>query len=296
MSKIFISMAALHEKFVYETVTSAIENADNPRSLSFGIFVQQSEEKVYNFEKISNRINCIVADAKYILGVGGSRLSASVLRQYDEDFYLQIDSHLIFTKGWDTILLNRYNNLLKTNKKPIISMGGPGWFYENEKIVLNGKTNGVLIASPKLDSSSTSGNIVFGTSLFSETQESLFCTAQFMFSDISILDEVSPDPFILFEGEEPTFSLRVCTRGYKIFAIEEVIFYHLDKTKNPEFNWREIPKLRFSEERMYFSRKRVRDVMLGKILGYWGAPDKQSLDEYYSKINVDVKGFFQKYE
>jgi len=296
MAKIFISMAALNENFVYETVESAIKNANNPELLSFGIFSQDPEKTDYNFRKLSSRVCHVRADSKDILGVGASRLNASVLRQYDEEFYLQIDAHLVFTKGWDSVLLQRYSELSQKCSKPIISMGGPRWFYENNKVVLDGESNGVLIASPLLDSSSSSNHIVYGTSLFSETQESFFSTAQFLFAKTSLINEVPPDPFILFEGEEPTFSLRACTRGYKIYAIEDVLFYHLDKTKNPEFCWRNVEKPLHTKERRYFSRKRVRDIMLGNILGEWGAPDEKSLQEYYSKINVDVRGFFQKYE
>lgn len=296
MSKIFLSMAALNEHFIYETVKSAIQNADNPELLSFGIFSQDKKQTGYQFERFSKRVFHVRADANHILGVGASRMNASALRQYDEDFYLQIDAHLIFTKGWDSVLLQRYNELSLKCSKPIISMGGPRWFYKDEKIVLDGNANGVLIASPHLDSSSTSNNIVYGTSLFSKTQESFFSTAQFLFADISLINEIPQDPFILFEGEEPTFSLRACTRGYKIHAIEDVLFYHLDKTENPQFSWRNVEKTLHTEERRYFSRKRVRDIMLGNILGEWGAPDEKSLQEYYSKINVDVRGFFEKYE
>lgn len=294
MAKIFLSIAALKESFIYETVESAIKNADNPRLLSFGIFSQDSEETEYNFRELSSRVCHVRADSKNILGVGASRLNASVLRQYDEYFYLQIDAHLIFTKGWDSILLQRYKELNLKHEKPIISMGGPRWFYENDNLILDASVNGVLVASPNLDSRSDSNSIVYGTSLFSKIQESFFCTAQFLFSHISLINEVPPDPFIIFQGEEPTFSLRACTRGYKIFAIEDVIFYHLDKNENPQFCWRK--SVSHTIEREFFCRKRVRDIMLGNILGEWGAPDEKSLQEYYSKINIDVRGFFQKYE
>jgi hypothetical protein len=296
MSKIFISIAALNEKFVYQTIKSAIENAENPEFLSFGVFSQDFEQNKYDLKQFSLRVSHVRSNADSVLGVGASRLNASVLRQYDEQFYLQIDAHLIFTKKWDLKLLQKYNELKLNHNKVIISMGGPRWFLNNEKIIFDKSKNGVLIASPSLDSFSTSGDILYGTSLFSSIQESFFSTASFMFSDISILNEVSPDPYIFFQGEEPTFSLRACTRGYKIFAIEDVLFYHLDKTENTEFDWRKDRKIKFLSERTSFCRKRVRDIMLGNILGYWGAPDKQSLNDYYSKINIDIKGFFEKYE
>lgn len=297
MSKIFIAMPALYEEFIYDTVESAFLNADAPENLSFGIFSQHEKTFDYDFKKFSNRINFVQSNTTKILGVGVSRTNALALRQYDENFYLQIDAHMLFEKNWDSKILKQYQNLLNVCSKPIISMGLPSWSIENDKKVFTGKKNGTLIANPKLHSNFFGADDImyYGASIFSEYKESFFCTGCFIFSDISFVNELIPDPFVIFSGEQCLLSLRACTRNYKIFSIKEVVCYHMNKFNLTKSNWRTKQNL-FSEQRRYFDRKRTRDIMLGNILGYWGAPDLNSLKEYYEKINVDILGFFKEYE
>jgi hypothetical protein len=295
MSKIFIAMPALYEEFIYDTVESAFLNADAPENLSFGIFSQHEKTFDYDFKTFSNRINFVQSDVKNVLGLGISRLNASALRQYDENFYFQIDAHTMFKKGWDSIILKEYNNLLNIHSKPIISMSTPFWTIENNKKIFSVDKNGILIGNPNLHSQAIGDEIIYWAgSIFSDHKESFFCSGHFIFSDISFLDEISPDPFIVFSEEQSILSIRACTRNYKIFSIKETICYHLDKNKITESNWK-IKTNIFSEKRIRFARKRTIGIMSGDILGYWGAPDLNSLNQYYEKINVDIAGLVKQY-
>lgn len=296
MSKIFIAMPALYEEFIYDTVESAFLNADVPENLSFGIFSQHEKTFDYDFKKFSNRINFVQSDATNVLGLGISRLNASALRQYDENFYFQIDAHTMFKKGWDSIILKEYQNLLKVHSKPIISMATPYWTIKNNEKTFSVDKNGILIGKPNLHSQDIGDNVIYWAgSIFSDYKESFFCSGHFVFTDISFLEEISPDPFIVFSEEQSILSIRACTRNYKIFAIKETICYHFDKNKMSEFNWK-VKENIFSQKRKHFAIKRTIDIMSGNILGYWGAPDLKSLQEYYKKINVDIAGLVKQYK
>jgi hypothetical protein len=54
-------------------------------------------------------------------------------------------------------------------------------------------------------------------------------SAHFVFTIGSFIQDVLPDPFLTFIGEEQTTALRACTRGYRIFSIRDTLLWHLEK-------------------------------------------------------------------
>lgn len=321
--KIFISIGALKERFLIQTIMSAITSAKNPQNISFGIFHQDDEDLSNKIKEIELKFNVkiyYVNTKNYpALGVNASRINSRLLREYDENFYLQVDAHSIFTKHWDEKLLLAYKNILRFCKKPIISMYSPWWYTKkidgkevavdshDRVLSLCGDENdtfkNLLVRYDKdiekqKDAMVTHGcNVVTGQSFDESIIESYVLTAQLVFSNISIIEEVPLDPLIKFMGDEPTFSLAAWTRGYRIFAIKDVILYHLNKGKNPQDDWRKMEhdKDKMGDhisQREVYSSQRVADIMSGKILGNSAAWDRQSFFEYMKNIDVDLPEYF----
>jgi len=105
---IFIGIPSLFDPELSYTVLSAVENADNPKDITVGVaaFVHKN---FYNdlMYKINGVGNIVIDryDPEENEGIGKSRIMAQ--QRYDgQDYFLQIDSHTHFEKGWDTRLIS----------------------------------------------------------------------------------------------------------------------------------------------------------------------------------------------
>lgn len=305
--KIFVSIAGLNEPFTKQTVLSAMSAADRSDRLSFGIFIQDTHDYDHGLEDIDADIRILKSKGTTQMGIGISRLSASILRNYSEDFYLQVDAHVIFSKGWDTILLDRYRELLAVADKPIISMHGPLWAIVNgvpvdqhgEEIdpynyLGKGKEirNAAIIQPDDMPERRGTDIVSGGPIFFDDFVSSNLLTAQFIFTKIDFIDEVGNDPLILFLADEPTMSMRAWTRGYRIFAIKDIVFLHLDKASSPEIDWRVSSELEKNSDRDSAALERVRSIMTGKTTGYYGAPSLELLQQYDSLFRYSIIEYF----
>ena len=132
-NKIFISIASYRDPVLLMTINSALENADNPDNIHFGLVVQDFDRDIPSFEKYKN-ISLIKMHPRDAMGAGFARHKAIDLLK-DEDYFLQIDSHTIFAKGWDSIAINqlRYAQDISLNKKVILSSFPPPFYVESNK-------------------------------------------------------------------------------------------------------------------------------------------------------------------
>lgn len=131
MKTIYVSIPSLKDAEIVPSILDGIAKADYPNRIFFGVSLADVEESTfddfknifsnnknvsYKFEKISND------NAKH-LKVGYGRLKAASM--YDsQDYVLQIDSHTMFGKSWDTNLID----LLEEAKS----------FVNNDKVILTG--------------------------------------------------------------------------------------------------------------------------------------------------------------
>lgn len=124
---IYISIPTEHDPEIFHTVKNAISSADDPSSIYIGIACMTNliffNEIKKEFEK-NKRIKIKHVDVSNIdnVGVGAGRNNAMSMYA-NEDYILQIDSHTMFNHGWDTFLINLFNEAIKEtkNKKTIIT-------------------------------------------------------------------------------------------------------------------------------------------------------------------------------
>lgn len=114
LESIFIKVPSLDDNELVPTLLDAIEKADNPYRLHFGVSLMWSDEKypkdlikfvrsvkwmTSNFKIVTQKYN------KNMLGVGKQRKIVGDMYN-GEDYILQIDSHTWFTEDWDTKLID----------------------------------------------------------------------------------------------------------------------------------------------------------------------------------------------
>ena len=121
---IYISIPTLYDNQIEYTVKEAISCADNPDDITIGLVLLETDDKDgglkfdYFYEtKIKPLLEYPQVKFKryfhgeYEISVGFGRDEAMSMYT-DEDYILQVDSHTLFEKHWDTTLINIYKKVL----------------------------------------------------------------------------------------------------------------------------------------------------------------------------------------
>ncbi|MEY3907359.1 MAG: hypothetical protein RLZ52_426 [Pseudomonadota bacterium] len=320
-NKIFLAITSANEKNLRQTVDSAIHNSSGENLLTFGIFdLCMNGFPKTNFSDLDNVIY-MPMEFNGTQGIGLARLITSSIIFQDTDYVLQLDSHMIFTKNWDKILISNYNNLESKYSKPIISSRCPQWEYDlNGKIIIDNQivedTNNVSLKLNKLTS-----KLVFRdywTALIQDGYPTIegidavnvdyiehnLISAQFTFSRPDIYFEILHDPRLPWGGDEPIYSLRAWTRGYRMFSIKDTLCFHYNKKtmggaygKDDQNDWRNLKNndkrlFKFYLKRYEDGKKIMKDILTGEYVGYWGAPSLNKLKEFEEACGVDFKKFY----
>ncbi len=155
----------------------------------------------------------------------------------EEEFYLQIDSHMRFREGWDDFLVEELKICEELVPKPVLTTYPAGYFLPNE---LSKDTRATLLCAKGFDDSGLLRQVsrVLKSKL-SRPVPSLFWAAGFSFSRATMVQEVPYDPTLkfLFFGEEQLMNTRLWTSGWDFFAPTEQVVYHLwSRNHRPVFS------------------------------------------------------------
>lgn len=146
---IFIAMPTMHDLELEPTILDALNKAHKPEDIYFGIRELTSQES--NLKSLENRYgnkirytisNIDEHNRLDLIGVGKGRQAVANL--YDgEDYILSIDSHTLFSDGWDTTLINLYGKAIyeTNNVKTIITAYPAKYSYETGSREFKDKTN-----------------------------------------------------------------------------------------------------------------------------------------------------------
>jgi len=306
---IFIAIGAYNESFLEQTVRNCIEMAKNPERLTFGIWSHNNDGVVPSFPDLDN-VKIITAQYPTLLGVCPSRMAALFLYN-NEDYYLQIDAHMLFQKNWDEVLLASYKNIKEKEniELPLITTYVPWWSNDENNNILHYDSVSKQKSMPMQydENGHTWAPVPVQTARYvdwsdKEYVEHYGLSAHFLFTDGKFAYEILPDIQMMFFGEEMTTALRAWTRGYRIFCIPDPIVWHYNKDIKISNIYKYDRWMTIGDEKLYMdfeekqirSWQRTRDILTGKILGEWGATDKEALDEYTKKANFSFVEFYKK--
>jgi hypothetical protein len=104
-----------------------------------------------------------------------------------------------------------------------------------------------------------------------------------------------------FYGDQIDYSLRLVSRGFKIFHFDYPVLVALGKLdlnpetesiidRDPENSWRVFSgnnSMNYANHMSELSEKHHRDIFSGRSFGYWGAPDTKSLIMAKKIMNLD---------
>lgn len=239
--KIFIQVASYRDPQLIPTINSALENASNPENLVFGIARQFSETDGFdNLDEFRNDDRFRILDIPYIESKGACWARHQIQQLYkDEEFTLQIDSHMRFEKNWDTEFIQMINDLQnKGYKKPLLTGYVSSFDPENDP---QGRTMEPWRMA--FDRFIPEGAVFFlpetipNWKNLTEPVTARFYSAHFCFTLGQFAKEVQHDPEFYFHGEEISIAARAYTHGYDLFHPHKILIWHEYTRKGRVKQW-----------------------------------------------------------
>lgn len=301
--KIFLSIAGYRDTELPKTLNSLLKNAKYPNDINFSVLSQDYDNKHPDLSFVNN-INYLKINYRNSRGAGYAR--KLLMDTYNgEDFFFQMDSHMRAAKNWDVRLMTMLSDAqeLEGNEKVILSQ-----FPAPYKVLTSGKDE-YTVGDKWYWSDPSWTSVVRTTSdVWAGNREKMVnyknphpshtILAAYVFAPGYLTEEVPYDERISFMGEELCFAIRAYTRGWKIYAPHEMLFWHYyvrkgqpkvwsqrdDALKKRQDRWGEVEK----QSRMVQKR-----VLTGEEKGIYGIKSKKLYNEYQKMIGIDFKDFYK---
>ena len=188
-------------------------------------------EDVKRTALVGGHIRLVDIQAKDARGCHWARYIAQLLWE-GEELYLQLDSHMRFTRHWDTELRRQLALCSQKAAKPVLSnygrpysLGTPAnWTPSPDLLTPSHICAGYFDADGILRHPSIP--LRFN---WTEPRKHVFWSGHFSFSSARVLQEVPFDPQLPMAHfpEEPLMAVRLFTHGWDVFAPTRGIIFHL---------------------------------------------------------------------
>jgi hypothetical protein len=228
--RIFVGIASYRDTECQWTVRDLFTKASNPERITVGIcwqVIPGEDEDCFQVETKPEQVRAVRYHANESKGAGWARHQVYKLFQ-DEDYFLQVDSHMRFAPGWDVSLIDMLARC--PSDKPVLSTY-PIPYTPPDKL------DPPSITVLRADRFNDEGILVNGsytqpieTAAERPTPGGLL-GAGYIFGPATIVSEVPYDPYIYFHGEESSLAARLWTHGYDFFTPNVPLIWH-DYTKD----------------------------------------------------------------
>jgi hypothetical protein len=221
--KIFVQIASYRDPELISTIEDCLEKASDPDRLVFGICWQHDSTENIDKYLIDNRFKIIALPYKDSKGVCWARNKINHLYN-NEEYTLQLDSHMRFVEGWDIKLINMWKDL--NDEKAILSAYPPNYFPDKEKSYWHDIPQ--ICNVYRFDHSiPISRPMDFPNfKIKNKPVKGMHISGAFLFGPGSLIKDVPYDPEFYFYGEEFAMAARLYTHGYNIYHPHEVLMYH----------------------------------------------------------------------
>ncbi len=280
------------------TIRAALSAATEPGLLRFGVVNQTLHPKSDQALLKGLPVRLVQVHPRESLGVCWARSICQTL--YDgEPYVLQIDSHTVFAKGWDTYLRGAMESL---PDKSVLSTYPYGFHWEAGKPVLDCEvsleTTLVLRPMPDQAFSAESPILRFEAKHLFERRfvPAAHLSAGFLFAHGRFVEDIPYDPQLYFHGEEQNLTLRAYTHGWHLFHPPYIPLYHLYKqpgTDHKSHHWHPSWKRPKGQTDYLESRakRRFQQLLSGEPMGVYGLGTARTLDDYAAQHGIDYRRF-----
>ena len=293
---IFISIAAYCDEPLAATVQDALNKAKYPDKLRFGIVEQRELSKRLVLTKEQRKtIRYTGIDPVESRGLNWARACCMAL-YCGEDWFFQIDAHMVFEQDWDEWFVNKAIECLEFSNKPIISS------YPKSYTLVNGQPKihpeqGVKahVIRPMVDAANFKPdnytlafeailiNTVYPLPGFHMGCGCMFTSGRFVY-------EMPYDPQFYFEGEEQALAVKAYTHGWDILHVPNMPIYHLYARETRLSHWEGNADAERGDNWWVLKEqaiKRLTQLVSGEDLGIYSLGTKRSLKDYADFCGID---------
>lgn len=293
MASIFVQIAAFQDYELSRTIKDCIEKSSKENDIYFGVHLCEINTMPIHIPEYPN-VQIKKSIAPENLGVGIARYIANEFYN-NEDYYLQIDSHMRFDQNWDKDLISFYNEYKKENLNPVITAYPGIYKYENKKLVLVNNTNPSYIDFHKTEEYQNEFKInkILPQKASINIDNNIFTksvSGAWIFSS-GDMAKIKPNKKMYNWGEETLTAIRLFTHGFDLLIPQKNIMYHLyyDHSEN-NINQRVLPMTIYKNEVEHIikeSNEELARIINNKITGDQGLGIARSLHEYEYYAGVD---------
>ena len=297
--KIFISVASYQDPLLLETLCSAYQNAENKDNLVFGVCEQADIGINVQSINFKDQIKYELLDPVMAKGPCWARARIQNLIS-NEDYFIQIDSHTIFAKNWDKILINYHSWLEKCLKNNFVITGYPRGFKPNKELnsfELNTSYKETLGITFREKRMFEDGYYSMQKSFPANTNlpaKGLLVAGGFIFAGKEFASLIPYDPKFYFHGEELSVALRLFSNMWDVVHIPRIPLFHLytdvnnmvrklhwdpEDEKNRATKWNELDRL---------SKSRLGDLINNNLEPPFGLGQLRSIKDFGVLSGVDL--------
>lgn len=255
---IFVQIASYRDPDLNNTLESLYSNAMFPERLRVCVANQYAEGDT----PVNEYPGLEVINVPYQEVFSACWARNLIQQEYkDEDYTLQLDSHMRLVEGWDVLLIEWYEGLKDKGFNPLITGYLPAFDPLNDP---EGRMK--LPCIMHFDFFAVDGWVSFRPTNLDNFQKyhepipARFYSAHFAFADGAFSKNVQHDPKFYFHGEEISIGVRAYTHGYDLFHPHRVIGWHEYSRKlrigNKRLQWDNDPSWG-QKNRDTFHRMRV---------------------------------------
>lgn len=297
---IFLSITAWREESLEETIKSAINNAQFPENLRFGIVFEGYDEDSWMIDPVRKYPNVQImridgnTTPPYICNIRGDMaLSLST----DEMYFLQIDAHTKFVKNWDSFLKKELEIATDFFGKSILTSPTTG-FIDWDQPLETMPSTGCSVDQEWFDGWDM--ELVTGRTIhkgnFDYQSLERFYHATLVFGYLKDLYACRQPRNISFNLEQPFNTVRFYTAGYNLVSPSRTYLQVYDFDRVSPENKRFTKHHRFYDKDQVDafldtdtrSKKRYREVIANNIIDpVDGLYSERSLEDFLNFAGYD---------
>jgi hypothetical protein len=331
-SSVFVALSSYRDKSCSASLRNAITQAENPSLINVGIVQQNcmSEKGCMTGTGWANtrrwvaqegpdpdcakdfcaseegREHCEAGRVR-ILRLGEEQAYGPFFARYlnaklwrGENYFMQIDAHTKFRKGWEKTLIDMMKNT-PSYPQSVISTYPPEGKAEDVQLwerappqTTTGRTSGLCEAQFEIMPSSNTYTLRMGRTDIPIKKPGVppyasFVAAGFYFTHGSVISKVPADPFLpyIFMGEEIALSERLWTAGFDIYApTVEVLQHEYVRSEGPKF-WESVNMV-YGDGAMHNA---ISALILERVQNLVGFPEAQRADQVDSTVLAHMDRF-----
>lgn len=222
LSTILVKIASYRDSELPLTIRSAREQAEHPDRLRFAIVNQVGPETASQLRDLAHDpgVHVVTFDWEATRGLGWARRQTDKMAR-EEDFHLQIDSHMRFDPGWDTELIAQWEQL-RDPRGTLSCYPAPYVYDQGHEVTHPLDIHRILPLSINDQGIPRLGHRVPARAL----EPTLFVSGGFQFAPATVVRAL-PQLSAVFVGDETAHALRLFTFGYRVYVPASIPISHL---------------------------------------------------------------------